>query len=74
LMSHAEATLLYLNEFRSYMLAYIDGEQRVATWVERSGKQKSGASDKDQWLRYQQLAVSPELLEQHASYESRSRH
>jgi len=34
LMAHPEASLLYLNEYRSYMLAYIDGEERVAALVD----------------------------------------
>ena len=29
LMAHSEATLLYLNEYRSYMLAYTDGPRRI---------------------------------------------
>ena len=33
LMAHAEASLLYLNEYRSYMLAYTDGRRRVAALV-----------------------------------------
>lgn len=33
LMAHAEASLLYLNEYRSYMLAYTDGPQRVRAYL-----------------------------------------
>ena len=34
LMQHGEATLLYLNEYRSYMLAYTDGPKRIAALLE----------------------------------------
>ena len=38
LMAHAEATLLYLNEYRSYMLAYTDGPRRVEALLAGGGK------------------------------------
>jgi hypothetical protein len=33
LMAHPEASLLYLNEYRSYMLAYTDGPRRLAAYL-----------------------------------------
>jgi hypothetical protein len=63
LMAHAEALLLYLNEYRTYMLAYTDGPRRVERFLEQDGKpiQDSGsitqesALRKAYWARYQQL-------------------
>ena len=56
LMEHSEDTLLYLNEYRTYMLAYTDGKRAVAAYVNRA---------EDPWQRYQKLMVgqvSPDQL------------
>lgn len=42
LMGHAEASLLYLNEYRSYMLAYTDGRRRVAALVDAGAGSGAG--------------------------------
>ncbi|WP_074655632.1 hypothetical protein [Terriglobus roseus] len=61
-MAHPDATLLYLNEYRSYMLAYTDGEERVSRWVD-GGAESGGAartrSLEDRWSRYRELAITP---------------
>jgi hypothetical protein len=61
-MAHPDATLLYLNEYRSYMLAYTDGEERVSRWVDASVDSSSAGktrSVQDRWLRYRELLISP---------------
>jgi hypothetical protein len=50
LMPHGEALLLYINEYRSYMLTYTVGHDRLRAWV-----QHDGSAPAAQWRRYQQL-------------------
>jgi hypothetical protein len=62
LMAHPDATLLYLNEFRAYMLAYTDGEERVSRCV--GVRLDSRLADdfhttQSRWNRYLNLMVSP---------------
>ncbi len=54
LMQHAETTLLYLNEFRSYMLAYTVGSDSVQALVENGHP-----LDAERWRRYVNLMTSP---------------
>jgi hypothetical protein len=54
LMPHGEATLLYLNEFRTYMLCYTVGRDGVASYVEAGG-----AVDGERWRRYVALMMRP---------------
>lgn len=54
LMEHAEATLLYLNEFRTYMLAYTVGSDAVQRIVEAGNP-----SDAQRWQRYVNLMTNP---------------
>jgi hypothetical protein len=49
LMDHPEAQLLYLNEFRSYMLAYTDGPRRIAAILPSRGDAKS------RWAAYRAI-------------------
>jgi hypothetical protein len=57
LMAHPEASLLYLNEYRSYMLAYTDGPRRIAAVLDEP--HDAGANDEDvcraRWKRYEDL-------------------
>ena len=58
LMLHAEAVLLYLNEYRSYMLAYTDGPRRM----ERFLNQPTAKLDpRTPWDRLVQLAESEHI-------------
>ena len=53
LMEHGEATLLYLNEYRSYMLAYTDGPRRIAAQLRHAANTKpSAVQDRDSAWRY----------------------
>ena len=54
LMEHAETMLLYLNEFRSYMLAYTVGSDAVQRMVEAGSP-----SDAERWRRYSRLMTNP---------------
>jgi hypothetical protein len=73
LMDHAEATLLYLNEYRSYVLAYTDGPVRVAEWMVQAGDQApaepagtpEGDREPDRWRRYRMLTAqeTPGMLD-----------
>lgn len=54
LMQHAETALLYLNEYRTYMLSYTVGSDSVRSLVE-SGH----PSDTERWQRYRSLMANP---------------
>ena len=64
LMEHAESLLLYVNEYRSYMLAYTDGPERVAVLlgapggVEAYGEANEASAEqrREEWRRFQALA------------------
>jgi hypothetical protein len=49
LMEHAETPLIYLNEYRTYMLCYTQGRDAVGRWVEGG----------DRWQRYHALMLQP---------------
>ncbi|MDE1175311.1 MAG: hypothetical protein PW789_01740 [Edaphobacter sp.] len=55
LMEHGESTLLYLNEYRSYMLTYTVGKDLVERCVEQGAKEPVS-----RWMRYQKLMTQPE--------------
>jgi len=69
LMSHAEPLLLYLNEYRSYMLAYTDGPERVREFVGLRGSPATAGTEPHQqpsedleertraWKQYQDLVT-----------------
>jgi len=54
LMQHGETALLYLNEFRSYVLAYTLGSDDVRALVEAGNP-----TDADRWNRYLNLMRNP---------------
>jgi hypothetical protein len=56
LMEHGETMLLYLNEYRSYMLTYTVGRDAVQEWVDGAGK-----SPEMRWEKYLQLIRIPNV-------------
>lgn len=54
LMEHAETMLLYLNEYRTYMLTYTIGRSKVQQFVE-----KDSPSPQLRWARYSALMTKP---------------
>lgn len=54
LMEHGETTLLYLNEYRTYMLSYTQGSDTVKAIVEAGHP-----SDAERWQRYLNLMTKP---------------
>jgi hypothetical protein len=54
LMQHGETTLLYLNEYRTYMLSYTLGVDTVKALVEAGYP-----TDAERWQRYQNLMTNP---------------
>jgi len=54
LMQHGETTLLYLNEYRSYMLSYTVGSDTVKAIVEAGHP-----TDAERWQRYRDLMTNP---------------
>ncbi|MGO4211723.1 hypothetical protein AB4043_12965, partial [Terriglobus sp. YAF25] len=51
LMEHGETMLTYLNEYRSYMLTYTVGLDRVAKYVDAAGPE-------NRWRRYTALMTT----------------
>jgi hypothetical protein len=54
LMEDAMALMLYLNEYRSYMLSYTVGRGRVRELVERGSP-----TEAERWRRYGELMTEP---------------
>jgi hypothetical protein len=54
LMEHGETTLLYLNEYRTYMLSYTVGSDAVQAYVE-----DGDPSEAVRWQRYLELMKNP---------------
>jgi hypothetical protein len=54
LMQHGETMLLYLNEYRSYMLSYTLGVDTVKALIEAGHP-----TDAERWQRYQNLMTNP---------------
>ena len=66
LMAHPEATLKYINEYRTYMLAYTLGRRLTkACVIERAGHKET---NEDPWSSYRQLILSKVSLEDCASH------
>jgi hypothetical protein len=57
LMQHTETTLLYLNEFRTYMLTYTVGADQVRAYIEQGN-----ANSAQRWQRYISLITEREVL------------
>jgi hypothetical protein len=56
LMAHSESLLLYLNEYRSYMLAYTDGPRRIAAYLDATTAPDSVAAEyRARWKGYEGL-------------------
>ena len=58
LILHAEAVLLYLNEYRSYMLAYTDGPRRMERYLNQPTSEPDSPTP---WDRLVQLAESEHI-------------
>jgi hypothetical protein len=56
MMQHGETILLYLNEYRSYMLSYTLGADTVKALVEADHP-----TDAERWRRYRNLMTNPVL-------------
>lgn len=54
LMEHGETELLYLNEYRSYMLSYTLGYDMMQAFIEAGHP-----TDAERWQRYQSLMSNP---------------
>ena len=62
LMLHAEAVLLYLNEYRSYMLAYTDGPRRMERFLNQpTPKATSRPDPRTPWNRLVRLAETEDI-------------
>ncbi len=59
LMAHTKATLLYLNEYRSYVLTYTYGVDLMQRYIEGPGPSKSSVEER--WSRYHDLMTQPDI-------------
>ena len=63
LMSHPEATLQYLNEYRSYVVTYTEGRDLVNQWID--GRAARSADPSDKWKPFAKLITMPGLFSEH---------
>ena len=57
LMAHSDATLRYLNEFRTYVVTYTEGRDQVKKWID--------ARPEGRWAAFQELIAHPEVFARH---------
>jgi hypothetical protein len=60
LMAHSEAALRYLNEYRTYVVTYTEGRDRVEEWLKMASVQNSDREDR--WTAYRKLIGTPDRL------------
>ncbi len=61
LMLHADAVLLYLNEYRSYMLAYTDGQRRMEHFLNQPAPLNEKLDPRTPWGRLLHLAQTEHI-------------
>ena len=61
LMLHADAALLYLNEYRSYMLAYTDGHRRIEHFLNQPAPPNEKLDPRTPWGRLLHLAQTEHI-------------
>jgi hypothetical protein len=62
LMKHPEGTLRYLNEYRSYVVTYTDGRDRVNRWID--ARAPLSEDPRDRWKPFVELIATPGLFSQ----------
>ena len=60
LMAHPEATLRYLNEFRTYVVTYTEGQDRLAQWLDSRAAQRHDSEGR--WGAFRELIAAPDLF------------
>jgi hypothetical protein len=58
LMAHAEATLRYLNEYRSYVVTYTEASDILRKWVAARTTSRAGSS----WGPFHELFERPDVF------------
>jgi hypothetical protein len=58
LMKQSDATLRYLNEFRTYVVTYTEGRERVSKWINAAG------TPEERWKHYVALMEHPGVIPQ----------
>jgi hypothetical protein len=67
LMAHPDATLRYLNEYRTYVVTYTQGRDRVEGWLEKYGAPRSERDGR--WAAFRKLISAPGgLLDPESAY------
>jgi hypothetical protein len=62
LMGHTEAALRYLNEYRSYVVTYTEGRDRVSRWIDARAARSE--DPRDRWRPFAELMTAPGLFSQ----------
>jgi hypothetical protein len=60
LMAHSDATLRYLNEYRSYVITYTEGLDLMRKWID--ARVARSHSQEGRWGPFRELAANPELF------------
>jgi hypothetical protein len=60
LMAHPEATLRYLNEYRTYVVTYTEGQDRLAQWLDSRAAQRHDSEGR--WGAFRELTAAPDLF------------
>jgi hypothetical protein len=59
-MAHTEATLKYLNEYRTYVVTYTEGKDLVERWLDSRATKQSGSEGR--WAAFRELVANPHLF------------
>jgi hypothetical protein len=63
LMTHSEETLRYLNEYRTYVVAYTEGRARLVHWIQKYDPGQSGVDSR--WTAFRRLIAAPGHVTDH---------
>jgi hypothetical protein len=62
LMAHPESMLRYFNEYRSYVVTYTEGRDRVSHWIDARASLSDGP--RDRWKPFVELITTPARFSQ----------
>ncbi len=57
-MAHTEATLKYLNEYRTYVVTYTEGKDLAERWLDLRATKRSGSEGR--WAPFRELVANPD--------------
>src|SRR5260370_23886346 len=60
LMAHTDAALRYLNEYRTHIVTYTEGKDRLAQWLDSRTAQRHNSDGR--WGAFRELTTAPDLF------------